>query len=108
MIILKHTMAMVWRTENPNYIIILKNKAGKDMDFSKFKIAAGEPEKPKKEKPVIRYVVTCDPYLGALLLVRVIDSLDGSEPLRVEIKPEKKDFWLKKIKNEYRPFRYDS
>ena len=57
------------RTRNPNYIIIVQNKAGENMDFSKF-----EPVIPKMRevyKPKLRYEIkVIDSGTNKLILVK--------------------------------------
>lgn len=68
---LQEQLEYISRTSNPNYIIIIKNKAGENMDFSQFK----QTEQPKKQvKPKEkRYVITTIPQEGTdktIILVR--------------------------------------
>jgi hypothetical protein len=106
---LEHLTAMVWRTENPNYIILIKNKAGKDMDFSQFKVETRISDKPEKEpKALKKYYLLITPYLGTLLLIRVLDREDNNkEVFRLQTKPSKEEYWLKRIKQQYKPLEYD-
>lgn len=109
---IEHIMAMIWRTENPNYIIIVKNKAGKEMDFTKFKAVEHKNGKPKSaipKKKDAQYILTIEPYLGLQILVRVVDTHNfNEEVLRVEAKLSSKQVWIARAKKLYKPLRYDS
>lgn len=77
------------------------------MDFSQFKtVGTGIEEPPKKVGPTYELLVT--DYMGGLLLVRVIELVDGREVFRVETNPKKKEFWVKKCRKDYRPIKYDA
>lgn len=105
---LEHILAMVWRTENPKYIIIVKNKADKNMDFTQFKIVEQDTEenKPKEPKKEARYLLTIKPYMLGSVIITVKDTIEGTEPFRLHTSEDKKDYWEKRCKKEYRPLRY--
>lgn len=73
------------------------------MDFSKLKkvVEAVHIKEPKKA----RYELRVRPYLGVWQLITVIDLENGSEPVRVEVKEEKVDYWRKRLRKEYRPLK---
>lgn len=74
------------------------------MDFSKFKVASAPIKQAPKEK---RYVLKVSDYLFGKTLVRVIDTEDSNkEVLRVET--TKPDYWIERIKKDYRPIEHDS
>lgn len=107
---LEHKLDMVWRTENPNYIIILKNKAGKDMNFKNFELQEGD-EQPEDYLPEPRYIITYDPILKedtlfntakGFLIVTEIDT--GRKVFDIETRPRKFKQWFSKLKRDYKPY----
>lgn len=105
---LQHQLQMIWRTENPKYIILVKNKAGADMDFSKFKTVEEDRKKEPKVKVNPRYILTIATNFGGVLIVKVEDTFEKTIPLRIETVEDKKDYWIKRTKKEYKPLRYDA
>lgn len=103
---LQDQLAMVWRTENPNYIILIKNKAGANMDFSQFKVIQ-ENKKEIKEKIEPRYLLTINNVFGGII-VSVKDLFEGTTPLRIETTENKKEYWERRCKKEYKPLKYDT
>lgn len=108
---IKDQLDMVWRTENPNYIIILKNKAGKDMDFSNFTIQPAE-EQPEDKLTNTRYIISVDPafkqehgiFNTVSGLLTVLDNDTGRFVFKVTTKVARYKEWITKLKREYKPY----
>ncbi len=103
---LQHQLDMIWRTENPNYIILLKNKANKDMNFEDFKVVQTKEQDKLDEKKEARYFVGVDPIrvmMGAeKSLIVVLDRLENKIVLTAKCRVEGKDKLVKRVTSDYR------
>lgn len=70
---LKDQLEFLLRTTNPNYLIIVQNKADENMDFSKFKIHESEVQEKKKVKEK-RYIISHIAWSETQYRVLVKDS----------------------------------
>lgn len=89
---------MVDRCVNPDYIIIIKNKAG-DMDFSQFKIV--RPEEKIKIKPKKRFEITIVASSESKVYIIVRDNFEKREASRIECRLDKQEVWVTKMKSTY-------
>jgi len=105
-------LAMVWRTENPNYIILIKNKAGKEMDFSQFKTIEEKPVVEKRKKEASYKMVITQIFGGTednpKILISIIKIENNREVTRLETKESKREIWLEKLKKDYKPLVYET
>ena len=107
-------LKMVWREENPNYLIIVKNKAGKNMDFTQFKIVQENKtiEEEKKIK-VPKYKLTVTHIFGGTeenpkILIQINKIETREEVLRITTSKNKEEEWLNRCKKDYKPLEYDT
>lgn len=88
------------RIVNPNYIIIVQNKAEEDMDFSRFKAVI--PEQKDIYKPQSRYIINHEDKDGRVVIT-VNDTFAGDrEVYRQTCSEGHLEISLKKVKELYK------
>lgn len=98
---LQDQIKYVDRCVNPDYIIILQNKANENMDFSQFKIMG-------LEDPVVipkyrEYTASCGPVQGEEGKLRIIvtENLGNTTVFAMVIREHSKEKWQEKLRRDY-------
>jgi hypothetical protein len=88
------------RLANPNYMIIVKNKAGEGMDFSQFKIIGLDNEVTISKRNRYTMLVTPIEDRPGYSVIRVLEA-GLHEVIGVTCKDLKIERWTNKFKKEY-------
>lgn len=102
---IQRQLDMIWRTENPNYLIIVKNKAGKNMNFTNFQIVQADVQ-PGDEKPNARFIISIDSVFRNNQDATSVGTIEVTEEGRIVFRTKTKQKnlkqWISKLKRDYR------
>lgn len=98
--ILHDRLDYLWRTVNPNYLIIVQNQINKEMNFANLRPVI--PEARQRYKPQPRYEIKHYEEDGVFTII-VLDSFSNNkEVCKVTCPDEKFHKFMEKIQGQYK------